>query len=156
MKCFLIFLCVIGVSLEAAAQNWSRTNGPVEDNVHDLCIDSNGVLYALTPLGVNCSTDGGEHWTRPFVFPVTSTSGQIMVMSNGLILVSTSSNLFILKDSAGALILHAQPNVAGRFRQFASAADGRIFGAHLTKLMYSVEDVSAWKPVIAEGDLIEN
>ena len=69
MKQLLVLICLLAVALEANAQNWFRTAGPVEDDVLDLCIDSNGILYAVTPFGVNRSTDGGATWTRPFVFP---------------------------------------------------------------------------------------
>src|SRR5688572_32344849 len=99
MKALLILLSLLVVSLEVHAQNWSRTNGPVEDDILDLCIDSSGILYAVTPLGVNRSTDGGEHWTRPFLFPSTTAVGQITVGPQGHIIVSNNTNVFVSKDS---------------------------------------------------------
>ena len=110
----------------ATAQNWFKTNGPVEDDVLDLCIDSNGILYAVTPLGVNRSSDGGEHWTRPFTFGGQSSAGHIIVAANGSSILSSNRAIFVSTDGGSTFegILTFSSNLAINFTR---DAVGRIF-----------------------------
>src|SRR5688572_21178660 len=152
MKFHLILLCFLVVSLDAHAQNWYRTAGPVEDDILDLCIDSNGILYAVTPLGVNRSTNGGGHWTRPFVFPTSASAGSITVAPNGSIVVSSGVNIYLSMDGANSFVLR-DSGIGGSVSQIATTSSGRIFVAHLTRFVYSDDNGASWRTASDEGML---
>ncbi len=152
MKQLLVLICLLAASLSASAQNWFRTAGPVEDDVFDVCIDSNGVLYAVTPLGVNRSTNGGAHWTRPFLFPARSTTGRITIAVNGAIVVSTDNAIYVSNDRGNSFILRDE-DMRGSINQIATTSNGRIVVVHMTKFVYSDDNGTKWKSCSIAGML---
>lgn len=146
MRPFLILLCLLVVSLDAVAQNWFQTVGPVEDNVHDLCIDSNGILYAVTPLGVNRSTNGGGHWTRPFIFPDTSAQAKhIIVAPNGNIIASSVSGIYLSTDNGSTFTNRFAARDRTASINFATTGSGRIYAGYWNWLLYSDNNGEDWQ-----------
>lgn len=145
----LILICLFVVTLEASAQNWTRTAGPVEDDVFDLCIDSNGILYAVTPLGINRSSNGGDRWTRPFLFSeLADTTARITIAPNGNIILSATSGIF-LSTNAGTTFFKRFEftrflDGLDKVFQFAVTGSGRIYAAVASGLMFSDNNGMDW------------
>lgn len=154
MKQLLVLICLLVASLDASAQNWFRTAGPVEDEVLDLCIDSNGILYAVTPLGVNRSIDGGAKWTRPFLFPQVSSVSCIIVALNGNIIAGASSGIFVSRDSGNTFIRSDSFLLAIPVLQFARTGTGRIFATGLERAIYSDNNGESWTELEATTEYL--
>ena len=156
MKALLILLSLLVVSFEASAQNWFRTMGPVEDDVHDLAIDSNGILYAVTPMGVNRSTNGGEHWTRPFRFPTIETISRVVVTTNGNIVVCAGSNIYVSTDTANTFIRSYEYPLPGTnpIYRFAISGSGRVFAGRSGGMLYSDNHGLSWLHISSESKVI--
>lgn len=143
MKVFLTLLLFLVAMPDAEAQNWTRTAGPVEDEVFDLCIDSNGILFAATRLGVNRSTDGGANWTRPFMFPPSTITDSIItlaVAANGNILVSRHDGTYVSADGGTTF---TQANFSGWWNpllHYTVTASGRIIAVSSKTGMFVSDD----------------
>jgi hypothetical protein len=144
MKALLLLLSLLIASIEAKAQNWFKTAGPVEDKVFDLCIDSNGTIYATTPLGVNRSTNNGDEWTRPFLFPQPTTINRIVVATNGNIIASAAREMFVSTDGGTTFTASRSDSVDNHVTQFAISGSGRIFAILKEKFLISDNYGATW------------
>ena len=153
MKHILLTLLLCAGATAAQGQDWMQTNGPVEDEVLDLCIDSNSILYAVTRLGVNRSTNGGEHWTRPFLFPQRVQIGRVCIAANGNIIAAGDSLIYVSDDTANTFTACYEDKRLDMnpVYSFAVSGSGRIFTGRLINLIYSDDHGKTWSELTDES-----
>jgi hypothetical protein len=142
----LLSSILIAYAAASSAQTWQRTTGPVEDDVHDLCIASNGWIFAMTAFGLNRSTDGGDHWTRPCQFGHGSDTNRVIIAPNGNIVFSSDSGIYVSTNNGETFVQSLKsPTSPNSVRQFSVSGTGRIFAAtHLGTVM-SDDNGLSWK-----------
>ncbi len=100
----------------------------------------------MTPMGLNRSTNGGDHWTRPFTFSVATSRASMIVAQNGNIVFACDSGIYVTTDGGETVRkTYVAGSITDKHFQFAISGSGRIFTARTTGTFCSDDHGLTWR-----------